>query len=114
MSGMTAHVLDTSVGKPAVDLEISLERATAGAGFSAVAAERTNQDGRVTLLGGPRVLAATYRITFQTGAYFTRESQPVFYPRVEVIVQILDAQTNEHFHIPLLISPFGYSTYRGS
>ena len=74
----------------------------------------TDSSGRVTnLMSQGELEPRTYRLTFETGAYFTRNAQPVFtYPRVEVVFQI--AATTEHYHIPLLISPFGYSTYRGT
>ena len=77
-------------------------------------AERvTNEQGRVTDLVPPGSLGAqTYRLTFDTGAWFAAAGRPVFYPHVDVVFTVQDAA--EHHHIPLLLSPFGYSTYRGT
>ena len=75
--------------------------------------QATSADGRVpALLGGEPLAAATYRITFRIGAYFAARHQPVFYPEAQVLFVVSDAA--RHHHIPLLLSPFGYSTYRGS
>lgn len=119
MSGVTAHVLDTTLGKPAAGVEIVLAQlagAAAGQGmdpFAAVGHAVTNDDGRISDLSrGAGLRAGTYRITFNSGAYFARRGVPSFYPQVEVIFQVTDPA--QHYHIPLLLSPFGYSTYRGS
>lgn len=111
--GLTSHVLDTALGQPARDVTVRLER-QAGQGAWTVLAERaTDADGRVReLLSGGALEAGTYRLTFETGAYFRAAGRPVFYPRVQV--EIVIASPTEHHHIPLLLSPFGYSTYRGS
>jgi 5-hydroxyisourate hydrolase len=113
MSPITSHVLDTSLGQPARDLYIRLDVLESDGAWRALARRSTDSSGRVTNLLNPGELAArTYRLTFETGAYFTRNAQAVFYPHVEVVFQI--AEPAEHYHLPLLISPFGYSTYRGS
>jgi 5-hydroxyisourate hydrolase len=122
---LTSHVLDTALGQPARDVTIRLEvRAdvpgAAGApaaatevGWTLVAERTTDTDGRVPdLLAGRPLEARTYRLTFETGAYFRAASRPVFYPRVQVEVEVMSPA--DHHHIPLLLSPFGYSTYRGS
>jgi 5-hydroxyisourate hydrolase len=117
-SPITAHVLDTALGRPARALTVKLEVAAgAGAGSSGgwtLLAERsTDDDGRVSdLLPAGRLETRTYRVTFDTGAYFRAAGRPTFYPRVEVIFDVI--APDEHHHIPLLLSPFGYSTYRGS
>jgi 5-hydroxyisourate hydrolase len=112
MSPITSHVLDTATGRPAGGLAIRLEVSEAG-GWRVLAERVTGPDGRVTdLLPAGALVAATYRLTFDTGAYLRASGRPVFYPRVEVVFAV--AAPAEHHHIPLLLSPFGYSTYRGS
>lgn len=112
MSGISTHILDLSTGKPAAGVSVRLERAQ-GEGFAQLCVQRTNQDGRVTdLLSGAALEAQTYRITFSIGPYFAARGEPVFYPEAQVLFVVSDAA--RHHHIPLLISPYGYSTYRGS
>jgi 5-hydroxyisourate hydrolase len=112
MSGISTHVLDTSKGQPARGVPVLLERRTQAAGWVVVGEGATDQDGRIPqLLGGGATLeAAVYRLTFRTGDYF--ESQECFYPEVSVHFQVRDASA--HYHIPVLLSPYGYTTYRGS
>jgi len=114
MKGLSSHVLDTALGQPARGLSVTLEVAVAGAeGWSVIARALTDADGRIRdLLDGRSLEPAVYRLTFDTGAYFAAAGRPVFYPRVQVEVAI--AAATEHHHLPLLLSPFGYSTYRGS
>jgi 5-hydroxyisourate hydrolase len=110
---ITTHVLDTARGRPAAGVRVTLERAELGA-WSIVGAGATDADGRLRTLvpdGAPGA-AGTYRIRFDTGAYFEATGQSGFYPYVEVIFEVRDA--GAHHHVPLLLSPFGYSTYRGS
>lgn len=112
MSGLSTHVLDLSTGKPAAGVTVRLERAE-GDGFVPISEQPTNDDGRVaSLLGGEALRASTYRLTFSIGAYFSARGEPVFYPEAQVLFAVSDAA--RHHHIPLLLSPFGYSTYRGS
>jgi 5-hydroxyisourate hydrolase len=113
MSPITSHVLDISTGRPAQDLGVHLDVLDDSGVWRTLARGRTNEDGRVVdLLGAAALEARTYRISFDTGPYLARAGKPAFYPRVDVIFRV-DAAT-EHYHIPLLLSPFGYSTYRGS
>lgn len=113
MSGITSHVLDTSLGVPAAGLTVRLARRDDAGAVTELEERRTNADGRVAdLLGGRPLAAGVYRLTFETGAYFAAEGKRCFYPRVEVVFEV-DA-TDRHYHVPLLLSPFGYSTYRGS
>jgi len=113
MSGITAHILDTSIGKPAAGVMVCLEAAAADGGFSRISEQRTDTDGRVSdLLGDTHLEAQTYRLMFLTGAYFAAQGRPSFYPHVEVQFNVLDPA--QHYHIPLLLNPYGYSTYRGS
>jgi 5-hydroxyisourate hydrolase len=108
-SPITTHVLDTAQGRPAEGVSIVLERGDGtelGRGV-------TNADGRVTdLLAPGSLVRGTYRITFDTGRYFAATGTPGFYPSVSVLFEIEDP--SQHFHVPLLLNPFGYSTYRGS
>ncbi len=113
MSAITTHILDTGVGRPAEGVEVSLERLVEGGSWVEVGAGRTNGDGRVgDLMGAGPAVAGRYRIRFEVGAYFARRKVASFYPVVEVVFTVDGA--GGHYHIPLLLSPFGYSTYRGS
>jgi 5-hydroxyisourate hydrolase len=112
MSGITTHVLDTSLGRPAARLPVRLDVLEHGA-FATVAERVTNDQGRVTdLLPAGALAAGTYRLAFDTERYFAASGRPAFYPYVEVVFAVTEAA--EHHHIPLLLSPFGYSTYRGT
>jgi 5-hydroxyisourate hydrolase len=113
MSPITSHVLDTALGKPAADLALRLDVQRPDGSWQLLSERRTNRDGRVTdLLAGAALERARYRLTFDTGAYFASTGQPVFYPVVEIVFEI--RVESDHYHIPLLLSPYGYSTYRGS
>jgi len=112
MSAITTHVLDTSTGRPAAGVPVTLEKQAAD-GWQSAGQGVTNQDGRITnLLAGSQLAAGTYRLTFDTAAYFRAKNQQAFYPQVQVMFTVGDA--GQHYHIPLLLSPYGYSTYRGS
>ena len=112
MSPITSHVLDTALGKPAAGLTLRLQLQTAD-GWRTLAERSTNQDGRaVDLLAPGALIRGTYRMIFDTGAYLKATVQAMFYPQVEIVFTI-EADT-EHYHIPLLLSPYGYTTYRGS
>ena len=112
MSPITTHVLDTARGCPAEGLPIRLE-IREGDSWSQIAEGVTNADGRIADLMQPGDLAAkTYRMTFDTGRYFESAGTAGFYPYVSIVFQIEAPQ--DHYHVPLLLSPFGYSTYRGS
>jgi 5-hydroxyisourate hydrolase len=112
MSRITTHVLDTSRGRPAAGVVVALERETEG-GWTAVGRGATDADGRLKDLieSGAGAEAGTYRLTFETGAYFAALGVESFYPRVAVVFSV---GAGEHYHVPLLVNPFGYSTYRGS
>ena len=114
-SPITTHVLDLAEGRPARGVSVRLEVAdSAGTGWTELGAGRTDADGRVAdlLAPGSPLEARTYRLTFETGAYFRAAGRPTFYPRLEVTFEVTAPET--HHHIPILLSPFGYSTYRGS
>lgn len=112
MSPITAHVLDTALGRPAQNLGLRLDVFERDQ-WRTLTSRVTNQDGRVTdLLPEGALTRGRYRMVFETAAYHRAVGQPVFYPEVAIVFEI-EAAT-EHYHIPLLLSPFGYSTYRGS
>jgi 5-hydroxyisourate hydrolase len=109
---LTTHVLDTASGRPAAGLQISLEKMLMGS-FQPVSSGVTNSDGRLDeSLVGELWGSGVYRIRFETGAYFAARKESCFYPHVEVVFEVRNPE--EHHHVPLLLSPFGYSTYRGS
>ena len=112
MSQITTHVLDTSKGAPAEGIKISLQQPD-GNQWKEITSGTTNSDGRIAdFLHSDQVIQpGTYRMWFDTGAYFKKEGIEGFYPEVSVIFEIKDT---EHYHVPLLLNPFGYSTYRGS
>ncbi len=112
MSAITTHVLDTSRGRPAADLKVELHKKS-GEDWKSIGAGVTDENGRCSsLLGEVPLAAGTYRLTFHTGAYFKAQHIETFYFDIPVIFEVRDART--HHHVPLLLSPFGYSTYRGS
>ena len=115
MSAITTHVLDTAQGRPAAGVAIVLERQDDdGDGWTRLGDGKTDDDGRLrTLLKPDHALQpGTYRIEFDTGAYFAASGTKGFYPRVQVAFTI--TAPDEHYHVPLLLNPYGYSTYRGS
>jgi 5-hydroxyisourate hydrolase len=111
MSAITTHVLDTSLGKPAANVGVQLERAS-GQSWSPCGAGVTDADGRARELLEGALMAGVYRIAFDTAEYFMATGRKCFYPRVEITFEVADA--TQHYHVPLLVSPYGYSTYRGS
>jgi 5-hydroxyisourate hydrolase len=136
VSAITTHVLDIAAGCPAAGLAVRLEH-VAPAGPQEIARATTDSGGRITSLGPERIEPGTYRLVFDTGGYHGRQAgsgasassrtgdsnasgtdEPVFLPAVpffpEVTITFTVADDREHYHVPLLMSPFGYSTYRGS
>jgi len=113
MSPLTTHVLDTARGRPAAGLSVVLELQD-GTGWTELARGVTNADGRVPdlLPDGARLRTGTYRLTFATGAYHQALGVRGFYPTVQIVADLDEG--GGHYHLPLLLSPFGYSTYRGS
>lgn len=113
MSAITTHVLDTAAGRPAAGVGIVLSRRD-GDVWTELARGETDADGRLAdlLPAGERPVAGVYRLRFAVGAYAVARAQPTFYPWAEIVFEI--TAPNEHHHVPLLLSPFGYSTYRGS
>lgn len=113
-SPITTHVLDTSLGRPASGIETKLSRRSASGAWQELASGKTNDDGRIMNLLPPefQLTAGLYQMTFDTGAYFRGQAGQSFYPFVSITFEI--TQPEQHYHVPLLLSPFGYSTYRGS
>ena len=112
MSGITTHVLDTSLGRPAAGVSVLLESVGDVKGALLTFEAHTDADGRMREKLPWSVERGVYRLTFDTGAYFRERGVEAFYPEVTVTFEIRDPA--QHHHVPLLISPFGYSTYRGS
>ena len=110
MSAVTTHVLDTAAGRPAEGVPVRLERLDAA--FTTLAEGVTDTDGRIGELGPDRLAPGPYRIIFDTGTYFAATEQTGFFPEVSIAFTIVDG--GEHHHVPLLLSPYAYSTYRGS
>jgi 5-hydroxyisourate hydrolase len=113
MAGITTHVLDTSLGKPGEGIKVQLEILEQDS-WTQVGQGVTNNDGRVAELfkQGFEFRPSTYRITFDLKDYFSAQNKKAFYPTAQIVFNVENA--TEHFHIPLLLSNFGYSTYRGS
>jgi 5-hydroxyisourate hydrolase len=113
MSQITTHVLDISIGKPAVGVPVTLEIEKAGGGWEELSRGATDGDGRLRHLHAEGSLAeGTYRLAFDTRAYFEAQQVKGLYPQIAIVFVVRDAK--ENYHIPLLLSPCGYSTYRGS
>ena len=113
MSSLSTHVLDTALGRPAAGVAVTLERlddvnVPTLAGFG-----RTDEDGRLRDFppAGQMLPRGTYRLRFDTAAYFAESGRESFYPSVTVDFRVT---AEAHYHVPLLLSPYGYSTYRGS
>ncbi len=108
--GITTHVLDTATGRPAIDVPVRLELHLGSDNWQVVGEGHTDSDGRVKTLLPPGTVAAhgLYRITFDTAEYL---GDTAFFPEVQIVFAVRD---DRHHHVPLLLSPFGYSTYRGS
>jgi 5-hydroxyisourate hydrolase len=113
MSAITTHILDLSRGRPAEGVAVSLE-VQADTGWRVLGRGETDADGRQrSLLPDDFKLAAgVYRLTFHTSDYFSAQGVESFYP--EVTISFIVGEGAAHYHVPLLLSPFGYSTYRGS
>ena len=112
MSGITTHVLDTSRGRPVAGLAVALEQMDPSGAWRLVATGRTDAEGRLRTLLTEDPLPGTYRLTFETRAYFDAQGTTVFYPHVVVTFEV--AEDESHYHVPLLLGPFGYTTYRGT
>ena len=112
MSQLTTHILDTTKGKPAEGVVIALFQQQNN-NWKEITTGTTNHDGRIPNLLNKDVILApgVYKLKFETKEYFEKQGTQTFYPFIEIIFSIIGS---EHYHVPLLLSPFGYSTYRGS
>ena len=111
---LSTHVLDATTGRPAAGVQVRLERGDDG-GWSPASQGQTDGDGRLRLAGdggSAEFEPGVYRITFATGAFFRARGVSSFYPEVTITFEITGR--GEHYHVPLLLSPYAYSTYRGS
>jgi 5-hydroxyisourate hydrolase len=113
MSQITTHILDISEGQPAQNVPIKLSVWEEGI-WHEIGSGLTNSDGRIADLcpAGEIMPAGTYQMHFDTGVYFVASGKEVFYPWADVVFNV--SADGQHYHIPLLLSPFGHSTYRGS
>jgi 5-hydroxyisourate hydrolase len=114
MSTISTHVLDTALGRPAAGVSVTLERLGSRAMEIPIGVGETDGDGRLRdlLPVGQSLDIGDYRLRFHIGAYFAAAGRETFYPSVTVEFRVTDAAA--HYHVPLLVSPYGYSTYRGS
>jgi 5-hydroxyisourate hydrolase len=114
MKRISTHILDLVYGKPASGMPVRLEKQNSGGDWRLLTSAHSDQNGRCTQLlsEGEDLSAGVYRLIFDTGSYFARQKVDALYPVVEVTFQAREGES--HFHIPLLLSPNGYSTYRGS
>jgi 5-hydroxyisourate hydrolase len=113
MSGITTHVLDTARGRPAAGVPVTLESKSEG-GWTIVGRSATDADGRLRDLAPSDFVLSEgdYRLTFDVGAYLSGGGVRGFY--TEVVVSFVVSDAAAHYHVPLLLSPYGYTTYRGS
>jgi 5-hydroxyisourate hydrolase len=114
MKSISTHILDLAQGKPARDVPVRLEKQNAPGAWRLLTSARTDQDGRCSQLlpEGEDLSAGIYRLTFDTQSYFAQQKIKTLYPAVDVTFEVRAGES--HFHIPLLLSPNGYTTYRGS
>jgi 5-hydroxyisourate hydrolase len=114
MSTISTHVLDTSLGRPAAGVRVILEQVDETGIVVSLGVGETDADGRVRdlLRAGEMLAPGDYRLRFDTGAYFAATRRETFYPSVMVEFRVTGPAA--HYHVPLLVSPYGYSTYRGS
>ncbi|XP_064543191.1 uncharacterized protein LOC135431793 [Drosophila montana] len=108
---LTTHVLNTSTGKAAANIKVTTYRLEESQEWKALRPSETNSDGRCQLLDLSDFSKGIYKLTFHVGAYFAAQNIKTFYPAVELIV---DCSEEQNYHVPLLLSPYGYSTYRGT
>lgn len=115
MSGLTTHILDQTAGKPAAGVLVRASRRE-GAGLALLAEIRTDHDGRARLVAGEDLEVGGYRLEFAIGDHFKASGAPVSDPPFldVVVIDFAVSDAERHWHVPLLVSPYGYSTYRGS
>lgn len=113
MSQITTHILDTSKGKPAEGVPVLIEKTVHQHHWQEISKGVTNSDGRIPNLvpNGIVLEPGIYRLVFYTGEYYKTHHSRTFYPYVTIVFETHDTS---HYHVPLLLNPYGYSTYRGS
>ena len=121
---ITTHVLDTSRGRPAASVPVVLAFRSESGAWREIGRGATDDDGRLRTLvpAGAALERGVYRITFDTGAYFAAQGVQGFYPEASIVFEVRapeeptanEPSNSQHYHVPLLLNPFGYSTYRGS
>jgi hydroxyisourate hydrolase len=112
VTDVSTHILDTASGRPAAGIEVELQAATAGGQWRRLAAATTDEDGRARGLAGPSgAEPGVHRLVFHTAPYLSAAHAGAFFPEVIVTFEIA---AEDRLHVPLLLSPFGYSVYRGS
>jgi 5-hydroxyisourate hydrolase len=111
VSSLSSHVLDLISGRPAVGVSITLERRADDGGYREIAHSESDERGRLRTAFPEDLGAGIYRLRFDTAAYFAAQRQRGLYPEVNVVLQV---DRDQHYHIPLLLGPHGYTTYRGS
>ncbi|HTV08902.1 MAG TPA: hydroxyisourate hydrolase [Candidatus Aquilonibacter sp.] len=110
--GLSTHILDTSLGRPAANVSLLLSK-QAGDGWQEIGRGVTDGDGRCrTLLGDASLEERSYKLRFEVAPYFAMQNIPALYPYVEIVFAV--AEPSQHYHIPLLLTANGYTTYRGS
>lgn len=114
MSAITTHILDTALGRPAAGLMVMLDRRSDDGQWETVGRGHTDNDGRLRTLypGSDPPAPGVYRLTFDTQRYFESLDVEAFYPEVVVVFETLAGETR--YHVPLLLNPFGFTTYRGT
>ena len=110
MSSLSTHVLDAVLGEPAVGMQVQLF-GSGGSDGAPIGDGRTNSDGRIPGLAPAQLEPGLYRLVFATGDYFSSRAGTCFYPEVVIAFEV---DEDRHYHVPLLLSPFAYTTYRGS
>lgn len=113
---LSVHVLDLQTGQPSPGIKVDLERRVEAGGWQALGSGVTDGQGRIRALVPAAALqqwsAGEYRVVFRTGEFYARQKQPSFFPEIPVVIRVDSAK--QHYHVPLLLSPFGFSTYRGN
>lgn len=113
---LSVHVLDLQTGQPSPGIRVDLERRGAAGDWQPLGNGTTDEQGRIRALVPATALnqwaAGDYRVVFRTGEFYARQRQPSFFPEIPVVFRVDSAQ--QHYHVPLLLSPFGFSTYRGN
>jgi len=113
MNHISTHILDLGLGRPAAGVDVRLEKQESTQNWKLIGSAQTDQDGRcLELLNDAVSTAGTYRLHFETAMYFATRNIETLYPFVEITFQVRDGDS--HFHIPLLLSATGYTTYRGT